>query len=122
MAFINGLRLRLLIDGVQQVTQSDISLEIDGQNQPLETLEGLAGKTPGSGKVTITGTQIVPIGGLEFDFVKVAQDGSFHDMQIPIGGKSYIGNGWFDKATISQSTGKGTECQFTWIGEFKPLR
>jgi len=118
MAFQDGLKLRLLVDGVHQITNSEVSLEIDGQNQPLETLEGLVGKTPGAGRATITGTGVVLRGGPEFDYVAAAQDGSYHDLQVPYGKKSYIGTGWFDKATIGQSTGKGTEINFTFIGEF----
>jgi hypothetical protein len=122
MAFQDGLRLRLLVDGVHQLLQSDISLEVDGQNQPLETLEGLAGKTPGAGRVTITGTAVVPIGGPEFDYAGAVVSGAYHDLQVPQGPKSYIGTGWFDKATLGQSTGKGTEINFTWIGEFEASR
>lgn len=122
MAFQDGIKLRLLIDGVQQILASDVSLEIDGQNQPLDTLEGLAGKTPGSGRATITGTSVVPIGGPEHDFLQSIVEGSYHDLQVPYGTKSYIGTGWFDKATLSQSTGKSTDFQFTWIGEFAKPR
>lgn|SRR5688572_22200029 len=118
----DGLKLRLLVDGVHQINQSEVSLEVDGKNQPLETLEGLAGKTPGAGMATITGTGIVQVGGPEFDYVKAAVEGSYHDLQIPYGPKSYLGSGWFDKATIGQSTGKGTEINFTWIGEFAAPR
>jgi len=118
MALQDGLRLRLLVDGVHQILQSEVSLESDGQNQPLETLEGLAGKTPGAGRCTITGTGVVPIGGPEFDYLTAVNEGSYHDLQVPYGKKSYLGTGWFDKATLGQSTGKGTEINFTWIGEF----
>jgi hypothetical protein len=114
----DGLKLRLLVDGVHQINQTEVSLDVDGQNQPLETLEGLAGKTPGAGRATITGTGIVKVGGPEFDYLGAVVDGSYHDLQIPYGAKSYIGNGYFDKATLGQSTGKGTEINFTWIGQF----
>lgn len=114
----DGLKLRLLIDGVHQVLISEVSLELDGKNQPLETLEGLAGKTPGAGQATITATGAVLVGGPEFDYNKAVAEGSYHDLQIPYGTKSYIGTGWFDKANLGQSTGKSTEVSFTWIGEF----
>jgi hypothetical protein len=118
----DGLKLRLLVDGVHQINQSEVSLEVDGKNQPLETLEGLAGKTPGAGMATITGTGIVPVGGPEFDYLAAVVEGSYHDLQIPYGTKSYIGSGWFDKANLGQSTGKGTEISFTWIGDFSKPR
>jgi hypothetical protein len=114
----DGLKLRGYIDGVLQLMFTELSLEIDGQNQPLETLEGLAGKTPGSGRVTITFTAVVPIGGQEFDVVSAVQNGGYHDFQIPLGAKSYVDKGYFDKATVSQSVGKPTEVSATWIGAF----
>ncbi len=120
--FGDGLKLKILVGSVQQVTATEISLEIDGKNQLLETLEGVVGKTPGSGQVTITATCIIPIGGQEFDYVAAVKDGSYHDIQIPLGAKSYIGNGYFDKATVSQSVGKPSEVNFTWIGAFERLR
>jgi hypothetical protein len=122
MSFTDGLKLRLLIDGVHQIMASDVSLELDGQNQPLATLEGLVGKTPGSGQATITGTSVVQIGGPEYDFLASIVEGSYHDLQVPYGTKSYLGTGWFDKATLSQSTGKSTDFQFTWMGEFAKPR
>ncbi len=115
-----GQKLRLLVDGVHQLLQSDIQLQVDGQNQPLEVIEGLVGFTHGPGRVTITGTGVVPRGGPEFDYVDAAARRSFHDLQVPYGTKSYIGNGLFDQATLGASTGKGTEISFTWIGEFTP--
>jgi len=116
------LRLALLVDGVQQIKASDISLKCDGKNQPVETLEGLAGKTGGSGMVTITGTCAIPLGGPEFDFESAVANGTYHTLQVPLGVKSYIGNGWFEDAEVSGSVGKSTEMRFTWMGEFKPLR
>lgn len=120
--FGDGLKLRGLINGVLQVTLTDLSLELDGKNQLLETLEGVVGKTPGAGQATITGTMIVPVGGPETDVLAAVKDGGYHDFQIPLGSKSYVGNGYFDKATVSQSVGKPTEIQFTWIGAFERPR
>ena len=121
-ALQDGLKLRLLVDGVHQILMSEISVEIDGQNQPLETLEGLAGRTHGAGRVTISGTGIVPIGGAEFDYFGAVARRSYHDMQVPMGAKSYVDSGWFEKATLGQSTGKGTEINFTWTGGFSSPR
>jgi hypothetical protein len=122
MALFQGLRLHLIIDGIQQITQTEISADFDSNNQPLETLEGLVGFTPGAKRVTITGSQVVPVGGLEFDFVAASDDQGVHSMQIPIGQKSYIGDGVFSKCTVSQSTGKATEVQFTWVGLMSPFK
>lgn len=84
----------------------------------MHTLEGLAGKTPGSGKCEISGTCAIPVGGPEFDFMTACVDGSYHTCQVPFGVKSYIGNGWFQTAELGQSVNQATEFQFTWTGEF----
>lgn len=118
MSLEDHLRLRLLIDGVFQLKTSTIRIHFAANNQVVETLEGLAGKTPGSGRVTITGTVAVPVGGFEMDFVAATVKGSYHDLQVPFGPKSYIGTGWFDESDIGQSTNANTEASFTWIGEF----
>jgi hypothetical protein len=112
------LRLALLIDGVYQVKPSQIRVQLSSNNQAVETLEGLAGKTPGSGRCTISGTCAAPIGGPEHDFFTNVVEGSYHEMQVPFGVKSYIGNGWFDECEIGQSNNANTEVTFTWIGEF----
>lgn len=112
------LRLALLIDGVFQVKPSQIRVQFQANNQVVETLEGLAGKTPGSGRVTITATCAVPVGGPEHDFFTDCVKGTYHDLQVPFGAKSYIGTGWFDECDIGQSTNANTEASFTWQGEF----
>lgn len=118
MPLSDSLKMTLLVDGVHQITKSQVSLEWDGKNQPIETLEGLAGKTQGSGQVTITGTGYIPLGGPEFDYPAAVVDGSYHTLQVPLGQKSYIGNGYFDNAKVDGSVGKATEISFTWIGQF----
>lgn len=122
MPFTDGLKLRVLVDGVHQVLAGDIQLKIDGKNQPLETLEGLVGKSEGAGSVEISVTGTVLRGGLESDYWTNVANGSYHDIQVPVGSKSYIGSGWFETCSIGQSTGKGTEVSFTWMGEKAPLQ
>lgn len=117
-ALQDHLRLKLLIDGIFQVTPSQIRVHFASNNQVVETLEGLAGKTPGSGRVTITCSGAVPAGGPETDVATNVVKGTYHDLQVPFGPKSYIGTGWFDEADIGQSTNANTEISFTWIGEF----
>ncbi len=118
MALADHLRLKLLVDGVFQIKLSTIRMSFDSGAQEVDTLEGLAGKTPGSGKVKITGTGAVPLGGPEFDYLTAVQEGSYHSLQVPFGTKSYIGNGWFGTAELGQSTNQSTEIQFEWTGEF----
>lgn len=112
------IRLRLLINGKFQIKPSSIRVAFAANNQVVDTLEGLAGKTPGSGRVTISVTAAVPIGGTEEDYFGDCVKGSYVEMQVPFGAKSYIGTGWYDDVEISQSTGANTEVTFTWQGEF----
>jgi hypothetical protein len=118
MPLSDGLKMTLLVNGVHQITESEVSLEIDGKNQPIETLEGFAGKTQGAGVVTVTGTGYIPVSGPEFDYFTEVFNGGYHTLQVPLGPKSYIGNGYFDNCKIMGSVGKATEISFTWLGEF----
>jgi hypothetical protein len=121
MALSDHLRLALLIDGVFQIKPSSVSINGESGAQAVETLEGLAGKTQGSGRCTISVSGAVPLGGLEFDCVSALSQGTYHEMQVPLGGKSYVGNGWINSASVSQSVNANTEYSFEWIGELKPL-
>ena len=120
MALQDHLRLACLIDGVFQVKVSNIEVNGDSGAQAVETLEGLAGKTPGSKKLEISGTWAVPIGGLEFDFFTAAAVGTYHEVQIPVGAKTIISKGWFQTAGIGQGVNASTEAKMTFIGEFEP--
>lgn len=120
--FEDHQRLRLLIAGQFQLKTSSIRAAWAANNQPVETLEGLAGKTPGSGRVTITVTAVLPTSGPEFDYFSAVVDGTYAEMQIPIGPKSYIGNGWFDDVDLGQSVNANTEINYTWTGEFAKPR
>lgn len=112
------LRLALLIEGVFQIKPSSIKLRFESNNQEVDTLEGLAGKTPGSGKVRISCTAAVPIGGPESDYIGNCVAGTYATMQVPFGTKSYIGNGWYDSVEIGQSVNQSTEISFEWTGQF----
>ena len=119
MALRDHARLVLLIDGVYQVSCSGIDISLDSGAQRVDTLEGLAGKTPGAKSLEISGTWAVPIGGLEFDFATAMAEGSYHEIQIPVGGKSIVAKGWFQSGKIGQSTNASTEASATFIGEFE---
>ena len=112
------LALRLYIDGVYQVKVTNVQVNGQSGAQPVETLEGLVGKSPGSKRLELTGNWSVGLGGPEADLWKWVAEGSYHDVQIPIGGgKSIISNGWFDTTGISQATNAATELTATFIGE-----
>ncbi len=114
------LKLTLLLDGVAQVKITNVSVNGSSGAQAVETLQGLAGKTPGSKRLEVTGNWAVALNGLEFDFFTAAALGTYHDVQIPVGAKSIISRGWFDTSGISQGVGSSTEATATFMGEFNP--
>lgn len=122
MALEDHLKLTVLIDGVFQVKVSNITVNGDSGSQAVETLEGLAGKTPGSGKCEISGTWAVPLGGLEFDFWSAMAAGSYHEIQVPVGAKSVISEGWFQTAGVQGSVNSSTEANMTFMGELQALQ
>lgn len=121
MALGDHLRLALLVNGNIQIKTSSISISFDSGNQRVDTLEGLAGKTPGSGSVSISGTVAVPVGGPETDFMSMCARGEYVTMQVPWGAKSYSGLGWIQTANGGQSTNANTELSFEWVGAQRPL-
>lgn len=121
MALQDHLKLACLVDGVFQIELSQIEINGESGAQAVETLQGLAGKTEGSGRTEITATWAVPIGGMEFDVHSAQAVGSYHTVQIPLGDKSYIGTGWFQNSSVGQSVNANTEARATWIGEKKKL-
>ncbi|MCZ2439650.1 MAG: hypothetical protein LC119_05680 [Burkholderiales bacterium] len=113
----NQLKLRLIIDGEVQAQCTQISVNLDGQAVRVDTLEGLAGKTEGAKSLEIDGNWAVPLGGLEFDFVTAIADGTYHEVQIPIGNKTIVTRGWFQSGSLSQSVNAATEASAKFIGE-----
>lgn len=122
MELQDQIRLTLLVDGKRQLQLTKINGKVVSNAQAVETLEGLIGKTPGSGRVTWTGSAAIPASGPEFDYWSAVVKGTYHTMQAPLGPKSYIGKGWFDDAEVDQSTGSAAEFSFTWTGSFQPLK
>ena len=113
------IRLTVLIDGQYQTTASNIQVNGNSGAQAVETLAGLAGKTPGSKRLEFTGNFAVPLGGPEFDFWSAVNKGTYHDIQIAIGAKSIVAKGWFQECGISQSTNANTEQTAHFIGNLQ---
>jgi hypothetical protein len=122
MALQDGAILTLFIDGLYQAKASNISITTNSGQVRMDTIaEGLAGFTPGAGDVSISGSSVVHIGGLEFDFHSAAAKGGYHSLQVVIGAKAYTGSGKFMDTTTSQSVNANTESSFNWTGQLKPL-
>lgn len=120
MALSDHIRLTLLVDGVKQTRVSNIQVNGQSGAQAVEALEGLLGKTPGARRLEITGNWAVPTSGLEFDVVTAVANGTYHELQVPVGSKSIISQGWFDTFGLSQSTNANTEVTATFHGELNP--
>ena len=115
-------RLALFVAQTYMVEMTSIELTTNSGQQRVDTLEGVAGFTPGSGDCTVSCGFAVPIGGQEYPFQETCADGSYVTLQIPIGDKDYIGNGKFMDVSINQSVNANTEGTFTWAGELTPLQ
>ena len=117
MALQDHLRTTLLVDGVRQVKVSEVSVTFNSGAQRVDTMDGFAGKTPGSGDVEITAKWALPITGMEFDVLTAAADGTYHELQIPVGSKTVVAQGYFEVAGFSGSTNANTEATATFRGE-----
>ena len=88
----------------------------------MDTLEGLAGFTPGSGDVSVTVNYVIPITGEEFDFQQATVEGRYVTIQIVQGPVQYQGTGKIMDNETSQSVNANTEGTFNWVGEIKALQ
>jgi len=115
-------RLALFVEQIYMVEMTSIELATNSGQQRVDTLEGLAGFTPGSGDCTVSCGFAIPIGGQEYPFQQTCTDGSYVTLQIPVGEVDYIGNGKFLDVSINQSVNANTEGTFTWTGELNALQ
>ena len=112
--FYNGSLLEK-ITSIHMTTASGI-IPVDILN------EGLAGFTPGSGKVTISVGFVVPVGGTEETFQEDCANEAYVSLQVPIGAKAYLGNGKIETVEIGQTVNASVEGTFAWMGEIAPLQ
>ena len=114
--------LSIFVEQVYMVEMTSIELSTNSGQQRVDTLEGLAGFTPGSGDCTVSCGFAIPIGGQEYPFQETCADGSYVSLQIPVGPVDYIGLGKFMDVSINQSVNGNTEGNFTWTGELAALQ
>lgn len=118
-AFQDHLRVTVLIDGVRQIKATNIQVNGQSGAQAVETLDGLTGKTPGSKRVEMSITSAVPISGPEFDFATAVADGTYHEIQFPLGAKTIVAQGWFQDYSVQGSVNANTEISANFVGELK---
>ena len=121
MALVEHARLAILIDQTYLVEMTSIEMVTNSGQQRVDTLEGLAGFSPGSGDVSVSGNFAIPIGGTEYPFQENCTNGVYTTVQIPIGAKNYVGTGKFMDVNVSQSVNGSVEGSFNWTGELKPI-
>lgn len=118
----DGAKQSMFIDGELQENLSNIQVAVNSGDNRLDTIErGLAGFSHGSGDVTITGTAVVLVGGMEFDYHNAVVNRSYYTVQVTVGPTTYMGNGRFMDASYGMSVGASTEVNFTWVGELNIL-
>jgi hypothetical protein len=115
----DGAQLKVFVNGNPCEYITSISKTTEAGIQRIETLEGLAGFTNGSGQVTIELGYSVPIGGTEVDYDGICARKEYVDMQVFQGKKSYAGRGKFETSSVNQSVGGATEGTVSWTGELK---
>lgn len=119
MALVDYARLPLFLDGTHITQLTSVEGEWDAGQQRVDLLhEGLGGFTPGSGSTTINIGFAVPIGGLEYPYLKRLAAGQYIDLQLGLGSEAYAGRGKVMNARVSQSVNAAVEGSLTWMGEF----
>ena len=108
MALQDFGRLFVMVDSRLQVYVESINVQTDAGNIQIFTFDGLAGFSPGPGKITIALNYAVPAAGFETNFQKAVVDKGIHSIQVGIGPNALITEGKFMTDAISGSTTSAT--------------
>lgn len=115
-------RLAVFVDGTYLVEVTSIEFTTESGQIRVDTFEGLAGFTPGSGKCGVKLGLAIPISGQEYPFQEACANGVLLPMQIPCGQKSFMGIGKLMDVAISQSVNASAEESVTWEGGLSALQ
>lgn len=114
------LRMSLLVDSVLQLEVNEVSVNGQSGAQAVKALSGLVGKTPGTPMIEIEGKWGVPVSGMEFDVASACANGTYHELQIPVGNKTIVSKGWWDTFGLSGSNDNNTELSAKFTGTLVP--
>ncbi|MEM6792108.1 MAG: hypothetical protein AAF715_31615 [Myxococcota bacterium] len=115
--------LSVFVNQTKQVKMTSARITWDSGQQVIFTLGGgFAGFSPGSGQCSFEGGFVIPVGGLETDYVEILTEGQYVDLQLPIGAKTYAGRGKIVTCDIGQDTGNPTAGNFQWQGQLAKLQ
>lgn len=120
MAIERFAQLQVLVDGVTQLLLQDVTLTWDPQKQPVETMRGLAGFTPGAKRLTLQATSAIRLSGPEFDAYASAAGDVQHEIQFPYGTKTIVSEGEITGGSMSQSVNSSAQIQFEFTGTMNP--
>jgi hypothetical protein len=112
---------RCFFDGNPLTEVTSLERTTESGQQRIDTLEGLAGFSPGPGSVSCTIGYAIPIGGTEDEFQEKCVDGAYVMIQLGWGPKAYVGIGKIITDKTSQSATAAAEGSFDWVGEFKKI-
>jgi hypothetical protein len=111
----------IFFDGNPLTEITSIERTTESGQQRIDTIQGLAGWTPGPGSVAITVGYAIPIGGTEDEFQEKCVVGSYVTIQLGWGPKAYVGTGKILRDKTSQSASASAEGSFDWEGESKKI-
>lgn len=113
----------VLVNGAAAAEISSLERNTENGSTPIKTLQdGLTGKTPGSGQVTVTVNYFIPAGGTEYPYHDWCVQGAYVSIQIGWGQKAYISEGWITSVRESQAVDANAEGTFEWMGRPNTLQ
>ena len=113
--FING---QLMAEN----TQIDTELSSDVQ-QVMTIVKQFAGITPSPIVRTVTGENVIPLTGFEFDFEQKFIDSEEVEIMLQQGGsgKKTTSKGYFTGVPVSAGVGKTATVSFSFVGSASPF-
>lgn len=117
MALYSQIYLR--INGVLLAENTTIETALEADIQDVfTTIRNWAGVTPAPIVRTVTGTNVIPIPGVEFDFEQKMMDYEEVEVQIQEGGsgKKCVSKGYITNVPRSGGVGQTTTINFTFKG------
>lgn len=117
MALTEGAKVPVFYNGTYLEQLKSIELALETGVVRIETLEGLAGFSSGSGMVTFNVTSNVPSTGFEADFWNDANNEVLVTIQVGVGPQAYVGQGKIENVRVTRDTGAAIEGSFSWTGQ-----
>lgn len=109
-----------LYNGVPILQSSSIDFDVQTDNKDVNTqLLGRSGHSPGPKKVQVNVNSAIPQGGLEFDWVAIANAQLEVPLAFKLAGTTYLMRGDVRNVKISTSVDKANEVTFEFHGSIE---